>query len=208
MNHIIITTFNYPYGERFLNRMEIYKKWHLESLRKQTLQNFDIGAICDPENDKYFEEMGIIPIHTKDGYTGHMHPERNHWEYYTPWENIEGIKKYDVQTGLDTDNFLDPGYVERLFEELDKIPKDEPAHIHFQPKIKNILTGEEKEMASRYGPHWGSAMYSIYQPDDPYYFIYHDSHSRMHNLFKKSVLVDGYCWVGLHNENVINDMNI
>jgi hypothetical protein len=207
-NHIIITIFAYPPGERFNNRMKLYKKWHLDSLYKQTLQNFDIGAICHPENDKHFEEMGIIPIHTKDGYDGHIHPTRGHWEYYTPWENITGIKKYEMQTGLDTDNFLEPEYVERLYQELERLPKDEPAHIHFQPRIKNIITGQEKEMASRYGPTWGSAMFSLYQPKEPYYFIYHDSHSRMQNLFKKSVLVNGYCLVGVHDENVINDMAI
>lgn len=209
MNHIIITMFAYPPGKRFLDRLEIYKKWHLSALHKQTLQNFDIGAICHPENDHYLKELGVIPVHTKDGYNGHIHPTRKHWEYYTPWENIDGIKKYEVQTGLDTDNFLEPNYVERLYEELEKLPKDKPAHIHFQPEIWNIITGEKKRMNSRYGVDWGSAMYSIYQPREPYYFIYHDSHSRMNKLFKTSVLVkEGYCWVGLHDENVINDMAI
>lgn len=206
-NHIIITTFAYQPGDMFLQRMEIYKI-HLEALRRQTLRNFDIGAICHPDNDHYFNELGIIPIHTKDGYDGHLHPTRRHWEFYTPWENIEGIKKYEVQTGIDTDNFLDDGYVERLYQELERLPKDKPAHIHFQPKLKNLITGQEKEMVSRYGKDWGSAIYSIYQPSDPYYFIYHDSHSRMNRIFPTSVLVDGYCWVGIHSQNVINDMHI
>lgn len=208
MNHIIITTFTYPPGERFDRRMEIYKKYHLDSLYKQTLQNFDIGAICHPDNNHIFKEMGIIPINTKDGYDGHIHPTRNHWEYYTPWENIDGLKKYKVQTGLDTDNFLEPNYVEKTFEELEKLPEGNK-YVQFQPMIKNILTGEEKKMSCRYNnDNFGSAMFSISQTE-PYYFIYHDGHTRMQNLFENKKLVgEGYCWVGIHDENVINDMNI
>ena len=203
MNHVIITMMNYrkdhpKESKQFIDRLEIYKKTVLPRIKAQTKQNFDIAVLCDRKNAQIFKDMGIIPFHTKDGYAGHY---TDVWHFNTPWENIEGLKKYDIQTVVLSDDLISEKYIEKIEEVIEQNKEgDKSIHIQFQPRLYNLETGQEKAMSLRYSNGFSSPMYSIYQPGEKYYFIHHDSHTVMPKYFDKSFLIgEGYCWLTAHS---------
>ena len=73
MNHAIITKLLYREEDpKFEERLALYKTLHLPRLEMQTVKDFDILVLCNRKHGKIFEDMGLTPIYTKDGFLGHF----------------------------------------------------------------------------------------------------------------------------------------
>jgi len=195
-NHVVVTRLLYKDYYDFRKRLELYKETALDCLKKQTNQSFDIAVLCNPEHQEDIRELGIIPFFRKDRQLGgHV---GKYWHTMTPWENIEGLKKYKIQTNLDSDDIASADYIEKI----KSIARgDKSLHIHFQPRLYNYNTGEEKKTNIRYN-NSGSMFYSLYQPTGKYTYIGHDSHKEMGSYASKSILVgEGYAWLTIHDNN-------
>ncbi len=185
----------YKEKKDFLKRFELYKKLTLNSLRKQTRQGFDIAVKCNPKHTHIVKEEfpDIITFYQTKTTT------KNKYGYYVDfvgWEHIKGLDKYKIQTSLDSDDFVSENFIKKIEDTVKG--KNHSVHIHFQPTIYNIKTGEKKKMKRRYGEK-GSVVYSLYNAD---VFIGCDSHLKMGNYAKESILIgEGYAFMGIHNNN-------
>ncbi len=200
MKHVVITRLLYKEDDRLLKRLELYKKYCLDSLKKQTKTDFDIAVLCNRDHSKIFKDMGIIPFHFKDNWFGQK--PKKYWSCFRGWDNVEGLDMYDIQTSLDSDDFVAPNYLETIENTIDR-EAEGSLHVHFQPRFFNIATGEDLPQKKQYSEETGSAFYSLYQPDKTnYVYCGHDSHLRIGKLMDKSILIkEGYCWIGVHDDN-------
>jgi hypothetical protein len=205
--HAIITRMVYEEDDpKFEERLAIYRAMCLPRLRLQKNKNFDISVLCNKKHADIFRSLGIIPHFLKEEFYGERMPVGT-WILYTPWENIEGLEKYDIQTNLDSDDLVSPDYTEKIEEEMKK--HNCKTLLSFQERLYNPHTFEEKEMRKKYHEKMPSAFYSLYQPDKTnYIYINHDSHLQMHKYAEKSIIVgEGYCWASIHGNNDSTTMN-
>lgn len=206
MRHVVITRMLYREDEPFFQRLELYKAYTLKSLREQTNQNFDIAVLCSKQHAHIFRKMDIIPFFTRSDYFGEFSQETKTWHVKVPWGEIEGLREYEIQTNLDSDDFVSSDYIEAV-QELSH--GDKSIHIHFQPTLVDIKTGEHKKMRNRYDDKTGSAFYSLYQPNpQEYIYIGIDGHRKMQQYADKTVFIgEGYAFVGIHDHNDSTTIN-
>ena len=188
----------------FLERFELYKETALFSLRNQKSKNFDIGIKCNPKHaDIIKKEFPNIITFYQEGFG-----KRNKDGYYTdfvPWEKIRGLEKYDIQTSLDSDDMVSEDFIKIIEDNIKE--KKHSVHIHFQPVLIDNVTNEIVRMKTRYSSKKGSAFYSLYQPED-YIFIGHDSHLKMPQYAKETILIDeGEVLIVIHDKNDSSNMN-
>ncbi len=202
MTHVIITRMLYPENSpAFDERLAFYRSLVLPRLKAQSVKDFDIAVLCGRYHADIFERLGLIPFHLKNNWLGQK--PGKFWSCFTTWDNIEGLEKYDVQSNLDSDDLVSDKYVERIRRAVEVDGGKQSLHIHFQPRLFNLLTLEEKPQKKQYGLGVGSAFYSLYQPDKTNYaYIGQDSHLRAGSYADKSILIgEGYCWIGIHDNN-------
>jgi hypothetical protein len=205
MSHIVITRMLYEDNDpRFEDRLALYKTLCLPRLERQTDKEFNVAVLCNKSHRNIFAKLGIIPFHLKDNWFGRV--GKIGWSAFTPWENVKGLDKYDIQSNLDSDDLVSENYIERIKKVA---VGDNSLHIHFQPRLFNLHTFEEKEQKKKYNEECGSAFYSLYQPDKKkYIYVGHDSHIRMGQYMDKSILIgEGYCWINIHGSNDSTTMN-
>jgi len=198
MTHVVVTRMLYQDSEPFLKRLELYYKL-FNSLKNQTVQNFDIAVLCNRKHADILKEIfrdSVIPFFTKEDNFGQRDKT---WHCKIPWEEIEGLNMYDIQSNIDSDDWVSENYIETI----QKHCKDKSLHIHFQPTLVRLKTGQTKSMNSVYNKYNGSAFYSLYQPDKSnYIYIGQDGHRRMQNYAEESILIpEGYAFVGIHDNN-------
>jgi predicted DNA-binding protein (MmcQ/YjbR family) len=211
LTHVVITRLDYEDDSKIDSRIELYKSLTLPCLLEQTDQNFDIAVKCNP---KHFEKVRQINERIIPFYITRKGKERikrlyNYSKLYIDfieWEYVRGLKKYNIQTSLDSDDIVEKNYIAKIKEEVGKHIKEYPGeslHIHFQPELVNIRTGETKKMNRRYSNKLGSMFYSLFQPGKKdYIFIGHDSHLKMMEYADRSVLIpEGYCKLSVHGDN-------
>jgi hypothetical protein len=197
MTHVFVTRMLYTDDDRFYKRLELYKKYTLKSLREQTNKNFDIAVLCNRKHATTISSLNVIPFFVgKDNFG----QKDKTWHCKVPWSEIEGLKKYDIQSNIDSDDFVSKEYVE-LIQSLSV--GDKSIHIHFQPVLFNHKTGEYKDMNNKYNESNGSAFCSLYQPNkDNYIYIGQDGHRRIQNYTDKTIIINkGYAFVGIHDNN-------
>ena len=198
--YVVITRMLYADNDpKFEERLSIYRALCLPRIKKQTIKT-DIAVLCNKAHANIFKSLGVIPFFMRDGSVGKK-PGR-FWSCLTNWDNIEGLDEYDVQINIDSDDLITDNYVWRINKAIE-MEKEQSLHIHFQPRIFNFHTFEEKEQNKKYNTKEGSAFYAIYQPNkDNYVYIGQTSHLFMPSLMNKSVLIgEGYCWIGIHDNN-------
>jgi hypothetical protein len=158
--------------------------WHSERLRKLSdrIITFSVGR----------ESENIIKRHGK-----------NYFHDFTRWENVVGLPKYDIQSGLDSDDLVAENYIETIRQRIEKEDKNKSLHISFQPELFDLKTLRIYPIGTRYSIFKGSAFFSIYQPNkERYKFLYEKSHLVIGRDFDKSILIPaGYCWATVHNIN-------
>jgi hypothetical protein len=209
MNQVVITRMLYAEDDpRFEKRLATYRAICLPRLERQTVRDFDISVLCNKAHADIFKKMGVIPSYMKDGWLGRK--PNKFWSCLTTWDNIEGLEKYDIQTNIDSDDMLAPNYIWRIRKAIELDGGERSMHIHFQPRLFSFFTLEEKEQKKKYNNKEGSAFYSFYQPNKKnYVYIGETSHITAASFMDKTVLVgEGYCWIGIHDDNDSSSMNI
>jgi hypothetical protein len=127
---------------------------------------------------------------------------RRYFEDFAPWEDVQGLEKYDIQSGLDSDDLVSDDYIAVVRSRVAALAGRGMFHVHFQPQLFRVSTLEVKPMM-RYGPTRGSAFLSIYQPDkEKYHFVYDRSHIVMPRIAEKTIIIPaGHAWASAHEHN-------
>lgn len=198
LSHIIITRMWYEKKEDLLKRIETYKANLLPVLLNQTEQNFDIGILCNKKHEKIIKSIHprIIPFFTKKkpGKVGKC------WHIFSEWKDISGIKKYDIQTNIDSDDIISLDAIKII---KDSITERKSTHIHFFPTLRDFYTGELRKVRIKYRDTQNSAFYSLYQPDKKnYIYIGQGSHTNFAKYAEKTILIpEGHYFVNIHDSN-------
>jgi hypothetical protein len=209
-NHILIIRFHYAEDDpRFVWRFNYFKWEVLPRILAQTVSDFDIAIRCNPWHNRLFQSLSdrIITFQVKDEYVKYRPPTIHGKVFFydfIPWENVIGLKKYEIQSGLDSDDLIAPNYMQTIREEIAEHNPKQSLHISFTPEIFNTKTKQTYPISDTYNPQKGSAFMTLYQPDfeKTYHFVYEISHLKLGTLAKRSItLSKGYCWASVHDHN-------
>ena len=204
MTHVVVTIMDYPDNSEFEKRIELYREMVLPRLLSQTDRNFDIAVQCHPRHKERVKQLNRrIIAFTKKPSVGMK------WPWLGKWNEVDGLDKYDIQTSVDSDDWVSKEFVAKIHEAISKQDLTKSLHISFQPELLNLETGQTKKMRTRYSPTSGSMFFSIYQPDkENYIYIGEHVHNEMQRYFSKSItLPEGDCWMCIHKENRDSTMN-
>jgi len=200
MNTTIITRFHYPESKKgskeYKWRFNYYKDKILPKVKNQTDKDFDINVWCNDWQRESLEELGIstFQVNTKTRTN-----KLGYFIDFADWSEVEGLKKYDIQIGLDSDDYITPEFIKKVKDIASNQIRS--TFISFQPEKVDIKTGNKYPMKRTYN-HQGSPVFAIYQPHGDYKFAYETSHLLMPKEFKNFYFVDkGYCYVSVHDYN-------
>ena len=221
MSHIVIVRMHYPRGDpKFEWRFDYFKLMVLPRLLNHTFQDFDIGIRCNPVHYRRFLELSpkIIPFTVTKEAEGYIRPEDRErakpygGEYFidfVEWKDVVGLEKYDIQTGLDSDDLiLRDDYLEFIQKKCHHAHRNS-LHLSFIPYCFNLESLALHHSATKYTPTHASPFMSLYQPskDDNFKFVYHDSHYKMGQYAQKSITVpEGYVAFTVHHHNESSNM--
>jgi len=209
-NHVVIIRFHYPKGSPIFKwRLAYFKAMVLPRLLNQTNKDFDIAIRCNPEHRKIFESLNkkIRTFDVKPG-TGTRRIKKVHGKNYfldfVRWDDVVGLGKYEIQSGLDSDDLISLDYIQTIKDEIKKNDSNRSLHISFQPDIFDMYGLKKMSIGCMYSDKRGSAFFTIYQPKDKkkYIFAYEASHLVLPLMFEKSVILPvGKCWATVHGLN-------
>jgi len=200
MNKIaVITRFHYPKDDpEYRWRLDYYRDEVLPRLLRQYCQDFDIWIWCEPWQEK---ELKSLSPRIRTFRATYAKRDSHLFIDYTLWENVFGLPKYEIQVGLDSDDLVAPGFIEKI-QEL--CQGDKSLLLSFQPIKFDIATGNRYHM-DQYTEQRGSPIFAFYQPDiytKDFKFAYHTSHLRMPVLAQKRIIVpEGYAYMSIHDRN-------
>lgn len=206
MTHAVIIRMHYPENDkRFDWRLSYFKSMVLPRLLKQTDKDFDIAVRCNPWHEKQIKELSdrIITFSVKnESERIKVYRNKKYFIDFVDWKDVIGLKQYDIQSGLDSDDLISLDYIQRVKAEIKANP-NQSLHISFQPRLFNVLTLKNCGIGTRYNSNKGSAFLSIYQPiKDNYKFVYEESHLTIGRHFEKSIILpEGFCWASVHGLN-------
>ncbi len=210
-SHIVLTRLHYRDNDPMFDaRLATYRVLTLPRLLDQEDKDFDIGVICNPAHAKIIEN-----IHPRvQAITTTKFGTKNKKGYYSHsihFKDIKGMKKYDIQTSIDSDDLVSPQFTAIIQEEIFRATRerDISTHIHFNLNLFNLKTLEEQPIKRRYSNQLGSAFYSLYQPDKKnYIFINQVEHTRMPLLATQSIFIkDIHCHATIHDWNDSTSIN-
>lgn len=198
----VITRFHYPKDHpKFDWRFDFYRRETLPRLLNQTDQNFDIWVWTEPHHDELFKALHprVNVFHgTYDERDSHLFID------YTPFERIEGLPKYPIQFGLDSDDLLEPTAIAKARHYCRGQFK---TFVSLQPLKLDIATGKKYyfDPRRRYTQSKGSPVFAFYQPriDEDFVFAYHTSHLRMPTVAADQhvVVPEGFVNMAIHGQN-------
>ena len=204
-NHALIIRFHYGKEDpRFDWRFSYFKAVVLPRILNQTRKDFDICIWCNKWHDEIFKSLSsrIKIFHSKkETIRYRMLNGKKYYYDFIEYEDLEGLDKYEIQSGIDSDDLISRDYIDTIVKYL----KNEKGktHLCFQPKTFNLKTLAIKPMLP-YHSKRGSPFLSLYQPnkEDNYKFIYCDSHISMWRYAKKSIIIpSGHCFMTIHYLN-------
>lgn len=207
MTHALIIRFHYPKDDkRFDWRLAYFKAMVLPRILGQTYKNFDIAIWCNEWHEKIFESLSprIKTFRTKIDPTKR---EDGHFKDFLPWSEVRGLQKYDIQSGLDSDDLISYDYIHTAHIEIDFWSRKHPGKsllLSFQPRLFELKTLKAYELRVKYTREHSSAFFSIYQPDkENYKFAYEAGHWKdLPKLFDESIILpEGHCWATVHGLN-------
>ena len=193
--------------ERFDWRFKFFKEEVLPRINSQSFKGFDICVWCNPWHKELFEGLGVKTFEAVDK-TRYKYFDKKDIYYFhdfVDFEETTGLDKYDVQVGLDSDDFISKDFLQLAMDKVNKHVSENPnesLHLCFQPEYYYVQSGEVKPMKT-YNTKKGSAFMVLYQPiNDNYRFIYSESHmSIITRTDKSEVLPVGHCWACVHDLN-------
>jgi len=198
MRLAVVTRCHYKEDDpRFPQRVDMYKKYTLNSLLNQTDQDFDILVWCEPHHDDLFKSLSdrIKIIHAD---TEVRYKSNKFFVDYTPFSKVYGMEKYEAQLGLDSDDEIKPTAIEEVKKHL----KGGRKAISLQPVKRDVKTGKMYKMVDYKSKGKLSPIFCLYQPDEPYLFAYEYGHfSEMPNQFKDKVYLYNLSIMNIHNMN-------
>lgn len=208
MTVAFIIRFHYKKDDpRFEWRFNYFKKYVLTNILAQTFQGFDICIWVNEWHRHYFEELNVpnIKLFTVKG-ENVRYKQNNGKRYFVDfvkWNQVQGLEKYDVQLGLDSDDLITDQYLAIVMATIEKNKDAKSLHVSFQPMLHDVATGNQKPMPQVYNSLKGSAFFALYQPDkEKYIFAYQDSHLRLGRYCEKSITIPaGYCYASCHEFN-------
>src|SRR3972149_4656365 len=135
--HCVVIRFRYPeITEGVKWRFNYLKSEVLPRLLRQSRQDFDLAILCNPQHRDLIKSLGhkIIPCFIKEEWVGQQHVD------FLPYENIIGLRRYKIQTAVDSDDLiLREDYIAKI-ESL-FASKRHSCYLSFQPYIQDLGTG-------------------------------------------------------------------
>lgn len=200
----VITRLHYDENDsKFPARLEQYKNRPLDSLLKQTDQDFDIWVWTEPWHDEVVKAIHprINVFHGNWRKRDSGDSTQRYFIDYTHWRDIQGLPKYEIQVGLDSDDTLAPkaiAYIKRSCRGIKRTA------ISLQPLKEDLRTGQLYHMR-RYAKHRCAPIFALYQPKsltDDFMFAYQASHMRLAAYCdKKITLPEGLAFMGITGLN-------
>jgi len=177
-------------------RVDYFSKEVLPRIMAQTDQNFDIAIWCEKRHEFLFKALSPK---IKTFQAQYQKRDSHLFIDYTPWENVVGLEKYNIQMGLDSDDLIEPNFVEKVSSIC---TGQESIQVSFQPVKFDIFTHKKYKM-DQYNEKRGSPIFAFYQPNfNDYKFAYHTSHLRMPGVAQKTVIVpEGFVMMSIHGNN-------
>ena len=224
LTHAVIIGFHYPDSyprDKLEWRFSYFRSMVLPRILRQTIQSFVIAVRTTPVFAQRFRELSdrIITFDVKPGFENWIPPGYDPEEFeinrrrcfvdFVPWEAIEGLKQYDIQTSVDSDDLLlREDFIDRIEKECYATPPNQSLHIHFQPYIYDVPSLSFYNLPVPYDRENGSQFFSLYQPDkDGFVFVGQDSHRRIGKLMERSVIIDpGYVGFSIHWANASSSL--
>lgn len=205
-DHVVIIRFHYKHDDpRFAWRFAYFQSMVLPRLLEQTDKRFDIAIWCNPWHASLFRGLSkrIQTFNVKTEVTYKSLGGKKYFVDFAPWSAVEGLMKYDIQTGVDSDDLVGPHFIETIHDFVKENGDKRSLHISFQPRIFDARTLTTRPIGTTYTPRKGSAFMSLYQPKKKkYHFIYEDSHLRLWRLADHSITVpEGHAWATVHGIN-------
>ena len=190
-------------------RFAYFVKEVLPRIKAQTVQGFDICIRTSPWHKEMFEQLGLKTFSVTDEAAKYKTLNGKQYFYdFVPFSDVYGLEKYDVQMGLDSDDLVEPRYVETIMDTIREftalMSEDKSLHISFQPSTVNIRNGKRVVgQMPPYSPTKGSAFFALYQPNkENYVFAYCGSHLTLWEHADHSVTLPvGYCMATIHDIN-------
>lgn len=207
MTHGLVIRFHYEKGDpRFGWRLAYFKAMVLPRLLNQTEQNFEIAIRCNPCHETILKNLSkkITTFRVRgEAENFRMIKNKKYFVDFAPWHQVIGMKDYDIQSGLDSDDLVAENYIETIQSVIKQKAKGQSLHISFQPEIFNAETLKTYPIGKEYTRERGSAFFSIYQPDKQHYiFAYEKSHLVIGKEMSQSIILPaGYCWASVHGNN-------
>ena len=195
-NTAIITRFHYEDDAEFEKRFAFYCKRVLPTVLAQTDQNFDIAVWCEPRHANRFAQLSPKMKPFTATYEKRGGP---FFADFTDWENVSGLKQYEIQVGLDSDDVIAPDYIETIH----RLCRGERSIlVTFNPLIYDIRL-QRYGMIGGYGEKRASAFFALYYPGlRKFYFAYCDSHLRLGAYVDKVIIgPDMKCCALVHGMN-------
>lgn len=199
----VITRLHYDLGDpKFLPRVAMYEQYALKSLLNQTDQDFDIWIWAEEHHRKQIEKIHPrIKVFTADWVRRGSPHKTKFWIDYTPFEKVKGLPKCTTVVSLDSDDELDPEGIANIRECA--IGQQNLA-FSFQPIKRDLATGKKYRMKSYEQRKKIAPIFALYQPNDPYLFIYEYGHySKMPEKFAGRIYYfdEGKTYMNIHDFN-------
>ena len=114
--HIILTRFNYPDDYVHIeNRMDLFNKYTLPSVKAQTNMDFEWVFFSDKELDIDFKNKRFVTL-------------ASYREYK---EELKNDFDYIIETRLDNDDVIGPDLIKQIHEKVDNMTYEGPKVIEF-----------------------------------------------------------------------------
>lgn len=204
MNEIaVVTRLHYDFGDaKFLPRVGMYEEYALKSLLNQTDPHFDIWVWAEEHHRKTIEKIHPrIKVFTADWVRRGSPHKTKFWIDYTPFSKVKGLPKYTTVVSLDSDDELDPHGISNIrWHSTGDVNKA----ISFQPIKRDLTTGKRYRMKSYELRKKMAPIFALYQPNDPYLFIYEYGHySKMPEKFAGNIVYidEGKTYMNIHDFN-------
>lgn len=199
-----IIRFHYEENDkRFPWRLDFFKNEVLPRIKNQTFKDFDICIGCNQWQVKIFQELGLKTF-TADWPV--RYKNNRFFHDFVKFEDLQGLEKYDVQFGLDSDDLIEENYVQTAMLEIQnhiRLHRSSSFHLSYQPKLFRWKDRRIERM-NKYNVQRGSAFMCLYQPitENNYRFIYEESHiTIIKKAVYKKIIPEGFCYAVAHDLN-------
>lgn len=180
-------------------RFSFYRDRVLPLLLAQGDQEFDIAIWCNPLHAERFKALSEKIVTFSATYT----PREGLFADFTDWRNVSGLKQYEIQMGLDSDDFVNRDYVATV---RSLCVGEKSMLVSFQPQIAHLRRKEIGKMR-QYHEKSTSAFFALYYPRlKGFKFAYCDSHTQLWRYVDSVALVpEGHCCA---TANGMNDSTV